>query len=216
MDASTFDAWTRRRLGLATGGMLALALGLALPADSEGKHHKKKQCKKLHDPCKPGSKHKCCGNLQCKVSAMDEGVHTFCCKREGKSCQSELDCCDPLHCCGPLDEQVCSSKCAVSDRALKTNFGTVDPTDMLARVRELPISTWNYTSDDAAVRHIGPMAQDFAALFGVGADDRHIHPLDGQGVALAAIQAIAGELARLQDENARLAERIERMERNEN
>jgi hypothetical protein len=95
---------------------------------------------------------------------------------------------------------------------LKANFGSVDAADMLQRVRELPISTWNYTSDNAAVRHIGPMAQDFAATFGVGADDRHIHPIDGQGVALAAIQGIITELDALRKENARLAERITMLE----
>jgi hypothetical protein len=79
---------------------------------------------------------------------------------------------------------------------------------MLERVRELPISTWNYTSDDALVRHIGPMAQDFAALFGVGADDRHIHHGDGQGIALAAIQGLADLLEGLAAENTRLASRI--------
>jgi hypothetical protein len=83
---------------------------------------------------------------------------------------------------------------------------------MLNRVRELPISTWNYTSDDPAVRHIGPMAQDFAALFGVGADDRHIHPLDSQGVALAAIQGLLGEVEALRAENARLAARLATLE----
>lgn len=83
---------------------------------------------------------------------------------------------------------------------------------MLARVRTLPISTWNYTSDDASIRHIGPMAQDFAAAFGVGVDDRHIHPVDGQGVALAAIQGLVAELDRLRDENAALAGRITALE----
>jgi hypothetical protein len=99
-----------------------------------------------------------------------------------------------------------------SDRALKANFGTIDPTDMLARVRELPISTWNYTSDDASIRHVGPMAQDFAALFGVGSDDRHIHPVDGQGVALAAIQGLLVEVETLREENARLAARLDTLE----
>src|SRR5688500_17070776 len=83
---------------------------------------------------------------------------------------------------------------------------------MVQRVRELPISTWNYTSDDPAIRHIGPMAQDFAALFGVGADDRHIHPIDGQGVALAAIQGLAAELEALREENARLDLRLQGLE----
>jgi len=34
------------------------------------------------------------------------------------------------------------------------------------------------------------MAQDFAAAFGVGDDDRHIHVVDASGVALASIQAL--------------------------
>jgi len=32
MDGSRFDAWTRRRFGLVTGGALAAALGLAVEA----------------------------------------------------------------------------------------------------------------------------------------------------------------------------------------
>ena len=83
---------------------------------------------------------------------------------------------------------------------------------MLGRVREQPITTWNYTSDDPAVRHIGPMAQDFAALFGVGSDDRYIHPIDGQGVALAAIQGLMAELELLRQENALLSARITALE----
>jgi hypothetical protein len=99
-----------------------------------------------------------------------------------------------------------------SDRNLKANFGSVDAADMLARVRQLPISTWNYTSDDPGIRHIGPMAQDFAATFGVGADERHIHPIDGQGVALAAIQGLMAEVETLRQENAALAARLETLE----
>jgi hypothetical protein len=56
------------------------------------------------------------------------------------------------------------------------------------------------------------MAQDFAATFGVGVDDRHIHPLDGQGVALAAIQGLIAELDALREENARLAARVAAIE----
>jgi hypothetical protein len=100
----------------------------------------------------------------------------------------------------------------LSDRALKANFGSVDGQDMLQRVRHLPISAWNYTSDDASVRHIGPIAQDFAALFGVGSDDRHIHPIDGQGVALAAIQGLLAQMEALRQENTRLAARIAALE----
>ena len=107
---------------------------------------------------------------------------------------------------------VCLITSMISDRAVKANVASVDPVDMLNRVRDLPIATWNYTSDDAAIRHIGPMAQDFAATFGVGGDDRHIHPIDGHGVALAAIQGLAAEVERLREENATLAARLAALE----
>ena len=206
MDSIRFDAWTRRRFGLAAGSTLGALVGLIARHDMAAKHrhhhHNKKRCKRLGDTC--GAKHKCCGKLLCARSIMNAGAETLCCKREGKSCSDTIDCCDGFAC----DEfdNVCIQ--FSSDRALKTNFGTVDAADMLARVRELPISTWNYTSDDASIRHIGPMAQDFAALFGVGTDDRHLHPLDGQGVALAAIQALAAQIETLRTEQATLASRL--------
>jgi hypothetical protein len=50
------------------------------------------------------------------------------------------------------------------------------------------------------------MAQDFAATFGLGEDDRHIFPLDAAGVALAALQ---GLYALVRTQGARL-ERLER------
>ena len=48
--------------------------------------------------------------------------------------------------------------------------------------------------DAATVQHLGPMAQDFSAAFGLGADDRHIAPLDAAGVSLAAIQALTDKV----------------------
>jgi hypothetical protein len=89
-----------------------------------------------------------------------------------------------------------------SDRDLKTDFAEVDADAVLAAVRDLPITTWTY-KDEPGVRHIGPMAQDFAAAFGVGGDDRRINRVDASGVALAAIQALA---ARLEAAEARIAE----------
>jgi hypothetical protein len=86
-----------------------------------------------------------------------------------------------------------------SDRNLKEGFAPIDARTILARVATLPIETWSYKGDTA--RHLGPMAQDFAAAFGLGADDRHIFPLDAGGVALAAIQGLH---ALVQAQDARL------------
>jgi hypothetical protein len=152
----------------------------------------------------------------CRAPGESEG--TCCAGREidgtvqGGCCDvNEQDCPDGFFC---FDSGFGVGCCvfAPSDRALKANLASIDPVDMLARVRELPITTWNYTTDDPAIRHIGPMAQDFAASFGVGADDRYIHLIDGQGVALAAIQGLAAELERLRSENATLAARLAALE----
>jgi tetratricopeptide (TPR) repeat protein len=80
-----------------------------------------------------------------------------------------------------------------SDRNLKTNFVAVDSQAMLAKVAALPISTWNYKFE-GDTRHVGPMAQDFRAAFGVGADEKRIAVVDASGVALAAIQGLNQKL----------------------
>lgn len=78
----------------------------------------------------------------------------------------------------------------LSDRNSKTNLAAVNGRDLLAKLAQLPIESWSYKTQDAAIRHIGPMAQDFSAAFGVGEDDKHINTVDADGVSLAAIQAL--------------------------
>jgi WD40 repeat protein len=123
--------------------------------------------------------------------------------------------------------KICTCIPVPSDRDVKEAFETTDPLTILQRLAELPIQTWNYNWDDASVRHIGPMAQDFAAAFAVGEDDKHIHPVDAQGVAFAAIQALyqivkekdaqterlRTELLSQQEENKALNDRVEALER---
>jgi hypothetical protein len=79
---------------------------------------------------------------------------------------------------------------AVSDRDAKEHFTPVDVRAVLDAVAVLPITTWNYKSQDDAVRHMGPMAQDFRAAFGLGVSDTLIDTIDPDGVALAAIQGL--------------------------
>jgi hypothetical protein len=77
----------------------------------------------------------------------------------------------------------------VSDAAQKENRDPVDARAVLDRLLEIPIETWNYIAEPEEYRHIGPMAQDFFAAYGLGADDR-LSAMDVQGVALASIQAL--------------------------
>ena len=101
----------------------------------------------------------------------------------------------------------------VSDRNLKENARPADSAAVLERAAALPISTWNLKTQDAGVRHMGPMAQDFHAAFGVGEDATHIGYGDADGVALAAIQGLYARLRKLEAENRDLRQRLEAMER---
>jgi hypothetical protein len=80
-----------------------------------------------------------------------------------------------------------------SDRAQKSGFAPVDTRAILDQVARLPISTWHYTNDPA-VTHLGPVAQDFKAAFHLGTDDKHIATVDADGVLFAAVQALQADL----------------------
>ena len=99
-----------------------------------------------------------------------------------------------------------------SSRTLKDGFVAVDPLSILSRVAGIPISTWKYKTDKAGIRHLGPMAEDFAANFGLGADNRTISVTDVNGVALAAIQGLNSLLVEKDHELADLKQRLEKLE----
>ena len=101
--------------------------------------------------------------------------------------------------------------------------------EVLEKVAALPLSTWNYKSQDRGIRHIGPMAQDFKAAFNLGETDTGINSIDADGVALAAIQGLnqkveekerrlaeleqkQTEIDELKRQNAELMRRLERLE----
>jgi hypothetical protein len=117
MDDGRFDAWTRRRFGLATGGLLAAVLGLA--AVDEGaakkhkhkhKHHHKHKPKKTCQPdetlcgtacvagtCCPGTA--CGANCDCFLTVEDT---SFCSPTFAlivcEQCESSADCPEGFQC----------------------------------------------------------------------------------------------------------------------
>lgn len=101
-----------------------------------------------------------------------------------------------------------------SDANKKENFRVVDTEELLDKLAALPIAEWNYKSEDDAVRHIGPTAQDFYALFGVGTDDKSISTIDPAGIALATIQELSRRNAALEDRVAELSKLVEELRRN--
>ena len=113
-----------------------------------------------------------------------------------------------------------------SDRNLKENFVSVAPAAILEKIDALPVTEWNYKNEDPSVRHIGPVAQDFYSIFGVGNSSTSISTIDPSGIALAGIQALDakgeeqdGQLAELKnqldtktEEIRSLRERLARLE----
>jgi hypothetical protein len=90
-----------------------------------------------------------------------------------------------------------------SDASVKENFEPLDGADVLARIAELPVQSWNYIADGPEVRHIGPTAQDFETVFSLGGGDTTISTIDPSGLALVAIQELT---RRLQARDAEIAE----------
>jgi hypothetical protein len=138
----------------------------------------------------------CCGSMCC-------GAGTLCCEQQGPVSGGAM-CFTPT-----ADQKTCPAGCApacVSDRNVKKNIAPADTKQILDKVAQLPISTWTYVSEPSAIRHLGPMAQDFHASFGLGDDDRTYNSIDAHGVALAAIQA----LERVVAEQGKRIEKLER------
>lgn len=91
----------------------------------------------------------------------------------------------------------------ISDRNKKENFAAIDSREILRGVLGLPLSSWNYKSQDSSIRHIGPMVQDFASICKVGENETTISTIDPDGIAFAAIQDLYAEI---KDRDARIDE----------
>ena len=87
----------------------------------------------------------------------------------------------------------------------------MDPRDIVERLASIPISTYSYETQDG-VRHLGPMAQDFAAAFGLGVNDTTINTVDADGVSLAAIQGLYGMVLEKDAQIAAMQDRLETLE----
>ena len=129
------------------------------------------------------------------------------CGLQGDSCSSSFPpCCTSVAECD-YTTGICGPP-HISDRNAKKDFSPADPDAILEGLSRLPISTWAYKTDESQARHIGPMAQDFMATFHVGASDKTIFQIDGDGVAFAAIQSLNEQLKRLRQENADLRREV--------
>ncbi len=107
---------------------------------------------------------------------------------------------------------------SVSDRNQKENFKPVDGEEVLEKIREIPVQSWNYIGHDPKEsRHYGPVAQDFFAAFGhdyigtVGTPTT-INSGDMQGILMIAVQALEKLTTEQSEDIMRLKARLEDLE----
>jgi len=98
----------------------------------------------------------------------------------------------------------------MSDISQKEEFEIIDALDVLDKIAKMPITEWKYKG--SPYRHIGPMAQDFYAAFGLGQGKTTIATVDADGVSLAAIKALAIKYQQLEGENQDLKKKVEELD----
>ncbi|MBE0535995.1 MAG: hypothetical protein IH624_10030 [Phycisphaerae bacterium] len=106
-----------------------------------------------------------------------------------------------------------------SSRDWKENFEAVDGREVLERLVRVPVSTWNYKTEDVSVRHMGPVSQDLYAAFRLSGDDESISTVDTAGLSFAAIQGLyqvieekEAEIASVRRENEEIKNRLAAIE----
>src|SRR5208283_2743296 len=82
-----------------------------------------------------------------------------------------------------------------SSRTLKENFQPIDYQDLLLKIGRMDITRWNYKTEGARTTHIGPVSEDFRALFQVGDSDKSIALIDEGGIALAGVKGLLDQAA---------------------
>jgi hypothetical protein len=80
----------------------------------------------------------------------------------------------------------------------KENFSEINSIDLIQKIKALRIQKWKYIGTDEY--HIGPYAEDFHNLFGLGTDDKGISTVDPAGISLAAIKELIKETESLRKE----------------
>jgi len=105
-----------------------------------------------------------------------------------------------------------------SDKTKKENFQAVDGESVLVKLRDIPLTSWNYIGQDRLqFRHYGPMAQDFFAAFGhdnigVIGTPTTLNSGDLSGILMVAVQALEQHTIELQQKEAQLAAREAQLE----
>ena len=100
--------------------------------------------------------------------------------------------------------QILANLSVSSSRELKHRLEPVLGDLVLDRLDGLEILEWEFRDGPEGVRHVGPSAEQFHEIFGLGGDERLLSPTDLGGIALAAVKELRREI----DERQREIERL--------
>jgi hypothetical protein len=98
-----------------------------------------------------------------------------------------------------------------SSRLAKERFENVSGEEVLHRLRRLSIQRWSYLGLDT--RHLGPVAEEFYAAFGLGEGPATISTVDADGVSLLAAQALERRTEELRQAYAGLRAAVDSLSR---
>jgi hypothetical protein len=156
------------------------------------------------------------GTVKGRIAIDESGVHRVLFDSDGNGFLSGkvgIGVSTPVHAVDVSGGAYCDGTNWVnaSDANSKENFVAVDGSDLLNKIAQLAVTRWNY-KNNTNVTHIGPTAQDFQATFGVGSDGKSISTIDPSGIALAAIKELNKRNSELEQKNADLSARLERLQ----
>jgi trimeric autotransporter adhesin len=107
---------------------------------------------------------------------------------------------------------------SISDKTHKENFKPVNGEEVLRKIRDFELTSWNFIGHDPEkFRHYGPHAQEFFAAFGddgvgqIGSETTINHG-DLAGILMIAVQALEQRTRELQRKEARIAVLESRLE----
>jgi len=107
---------------------------------------------------------------------------------------------------------------SISDQNLKEKIQKVSGEDILKRISNLDVTSWEYKSKDKkeiSYRHIGPMAQDFYKWFskeyGLSSTETMVYDGDVRGVLLVSTKALEKRTHHLMEENKLLKSEVKNL-----
>jgi hypothetical protein len=102
-----------------------------------------------------------------------------------------------------------------SDKNQKENFQQVDGDEVLRKISDMNLTSWNYKNNDPTqFRHYGPVAQEFYAAFGHDAvgkcgDSTSINSGDEAGILMIAVQTLERDREQMKAENKSLRSELD-------